>query len=78
MQLTTFVATLLAVVVSARDFTLYDDSNYGGASHFENRWDDDACCMQRDCQGSNWQNYDDAPTVPGFLNDHIWSFRNKC
>lgn len=33
---------------------------------------------ERDCQGSNWQNYGDAATVPEFLNDHIWSFRNEC
>lgn len=46
MQLTAFVTTLLAAVVSARDFTLYDDSNFGGASHFENRFEDDACCMR--------------------------------
>ncbi|RYP00809.1 hypothetical protein DL765_010893 [Monosporascus sp. GIB2] len=99
MHLTAFVTALLAAVVSARDFTLYDDPNFGGASHFENRFDDDACwnmngagdkassvrgagCttffQERDCQGSSWQNYGDASTVPEFLNDHIWSFRNKC
>ncbi|KAH7171444.1 hypothetical protein EDB81DRAFT_877439 [Dactylonectria macrodidyma] len=99
MQLTAFVVTLLVAVVSARDFTLYEHSNFGGASHFENRFDDDACwnmngkgdqassvrgagCTtffrERDCQGSNWQNYGDASTVPEFLNDHIWSFRNRC
>ena len=33
---------------------------------------------ERDCQGSNWQQVGDAATVPEFLNDHIWSFRNKC
>lgn len=33
---------------------------------------------ERDCKGSSWQNYGDAKTVPSFLNDHIWSFRNRC
>ncbi len=46
MQLTVFVATLLASVVSARSFTLYNDANYGGASHAENRNNDAACCMR--------------------------------
>ncbi|KAJ3523240.1 hypothetical protein NM208_g12526 [Fusarium decemcellulare] len=95
MQLTAFVANLLAAVVSARDFTLFEHSNFGGATHFENRFDDDACwnmngkgdtasshtdssTRERDCQGGQWQNYGDASTVPEFLNDHIWSFRNKC
>ena len=45
MQLTVFVATLLAAVASARDFTLYDDNNFGGAAHRETRNDDAACCM---------------------------------
>lgn len=46
MQLTVFVATLLASVVSARSFTLYDDVNFGGAAHSENRNNDAACCMR--------------------------------
>ncbi|KAJ4027653.1 hypothetical protein NW760_007570 [Fusarium oxysporum] len=33
---------------------------------------------ERDCRGSNWQQRGSAPTVPSFLNDHIWSFRNQC
>jgi hypothetical protein len=45
MKLTDIVATLLAAVVSARDFTLYENANFGGAYHREQRWDDDACCM---------------------------------
>jgi hypothetical protein len=45
MQLIIFVATLLASVVSARSFTLYDGANFGGAAHGENRDNDNACCM---------------------------------
>lgn len=45
MQLTVVVATLLAAAVSARDFTLYENANFGGSYHREQRWDDDACCM---------------------------------
>jgi hypothetical protein len=45
MQLTIFVATLLTAVASARDFTLYDDNNFGGAAHRETRNNDAACCM---------------------------------
>ncbi|KAI9162752.1 hypothetical protein HJFPF1_04343 [Paramyrothecium foliicola] len=33
---------------------------------------------ERDCRGANWQQRGAAPTVPSFLNDHIWSFRNQC
>ncbi|KAJ4185128.1 hypothetical protein FALCPG4_010095 [Fusarium falciforme] len=33
---------------------------------------------ERDCRGSSWQQRGSAPTVPSFLNDHIWSFRNQC
>ncbi|KAF5238849.1 hypothetical protein FANTH_10177 [Fusarium anthophilum] len=33
---------------------------------------------ERDCKGDQWENVEDAPTVPSFLNDHIWSFRNQC
>ncbi|KAF6831564.1 hypothetical protein CMUS01_07300 [Colletotrichum musicola] len=32
----------------------------------------------RDCQGDRWTQRGNAATVPGFLNDHIWSFTNKC
>ncbi|KAL2059825.1 hypothetical protein VTL71DRAFT_9980 [Oculimacula yallundae] len=32
----------------------------------------------RDCTGGQWLNYGDATTVPGFLENHIVSFRNKC
>ena len=46
MQLTVFVATLLGSVVSARSFTLYDEINFGGAAHAENRNNDAACCMR--------------------------------
>lgn len=45
MQLTVFAAALLASVVSARSFTLYDDVNFGGVAHAENRNNDAACCM---------------------------------
>jgi hypothetical protein len=45
MQLKVFVATLLASVVSAREFILFDDANYNGASHLEMRNNDAACCM---------------------------------
>jgi hypothetical protein len=45
MQLTIFVATLLASVVSARSFTLFDGINFGGTTHTENRLNDHACCM---------------------------------
>jgi hypothetical protein len=34
--------------------------------------------QERDCRGSNWQQRGDAFTVPDFLNDHIYSFRNQC
>lgn len=44
MQLTIVLATLLASMVSARSFTLYDDVNFGGAAHNEDRNDDAACC----------------------------------
>lgn len=32
----------------------------------------------RDCTGENWQQRGSAATVPSFLNDHIWSYRNSC
>ncbi|KAL0930021.1 uncharacterized protein CTRU02_211234 [Colletotrichum truncatum] len=38
----------------------------------------DAMNRERDCQGAQWQNRGSARTVPDFLNDHIWSFRNQC
>ncbi|KAH6964524.1 hypothetical protein HG530_003895 [Fusarium avenaceum] len=99
MQLSLFTVTILASLVGARDFTLYEHANYKGATHRETRNDDDACwnmngkgdkassvkgkwCTtfyrERDCKGDQWENEGDAPTVPSFLNDHIWSFRNKC
>ncbi|CCC05614.1 hypothetical protein SMACR_09639 [Sordaria macrospora] len=86
MQLTTFIASLMlasAPAVQARFFTLYDDINYGGQPHAENRPDGATCCtlflcLNRDCQGSSWQQRGDAPTVPAFLNDHIWSYANRC
>ncbi|RBR14469.1 uncharacterized protein FIESC28_07705 [Fusarium coffeatum] len=99
MQFTLLTATLLASLVSARDFTLYNDANFKGGSHRETRGDDGACwnlngkgdqassvkglngCTtffrERDCTGSSWNNWGDAATVPSFLNDHIWSFRNS-
>ncbi|KAK6541330.1 hypothetical protein TWF694_007149 [Orbilia ellipsospora] len=33
---------------------------------------------ERDCSGASWKNWGNAKTVPDFLNDHIWSFRNQC
>ncbi|KAJ4253800.1 hypothetical protein NW762_010195 [Fusarium torreyae] len=33
---------------------------------------------ERFCEGESWQNYGDAASVPDFLNDHMWSFRNQC
>ncbi|KAJ3532860.1 hypothetical protein NM208_g8248 [Fusarium decemcellulare] len=100
MQITLFAVTLLASVASAREFALFDDTNFNGASHREIRNNDAACwnlngkgdrassvggdsgCTtffrERDCRGSSWQQRGSAPTVPGFLNDHIWSFRNQC
>ncbi|KAK6819576.1 hypothetical protein PG990_010073 [Apiospora arundinis] len=100
MQFTALAATLFVAVASARQFTLFDDINFGGAAHYENRNNDDACwnlngagdqassvqggagCTtffrQRDCNGENWQQRGNAFTVPGFLDNHIWSYRNKC
>ncbi|KAK4120392.1 hypothetical protein N657DRAFT_625329 [Parathielavia appendiculata] len=81
MQLTLFIAIILASVTSARDFTLYDDVNYGGAAHRETRNSNAACCMltiHRDCQGSNWLQRGIALTVPAHLSNHIWSFHNQC
>ncbi|KAF9881783.1 hypothetical protein CkaCkLH20_00929 [Colletotrichum karsti] len=100
MKFTIIAATLLASVVSARQFVLYDDINYGGTGNAENQPDEARCwnlngrgdkassvtggagCstffQQRDCQGSSWQQRGNAPTVPAFLNDHIWSFMNRC
>ncbi|KAK1519774.1 uncharacterized protein CCOS01_11425 [Colletotrichum costaricense] len=100
MKITLFAVTLLASLASAREFVLFDDANYNGASHREIRNTDGACwnlngkgdrassvggdggCTtffrERDCRGSSWQQRGSAPTVPGFLNDHIWSFRNQC
>lgn len=45
MQIIAVTITLLASLASARDFTLYDNSYWGGASHRETRNDDDACCI---------------------------------
>ncbi|KAK1836521.1 hypothetical protein QBC39DRAFT_378070 [Podospora conica] len=99
MQFPVVLAALLAAGVSARDFTLYSEVNFGGTAHRETRNDDAACwnlngkgdtassvrgggCTtffrERDCQGSNWQNRGDAFTVPAHLDNHIWSFRNRC
>ncbi|EPE31425.1 hypothetical protein GLAREA_12728 [Glarea lozoyensis ATCC 20868] len=99
MQIPAILAILLAAGASARDFTLYEEQNFGGGYHREQRWNDKACwnmngagdsassvggegCTtfyrERDCQGENWVNYGDAPTIPGFLDNHIWSFRNQC
>ncbi|KAK6222573.1 hypothetical protein QIS74_04275 [Colletotrichum tabaci] len=33
---------------------------------------------ERDCRGASWQQRGDAPTVPTFLDNHIWSFANSC
>ncbi|KAK4118018.1 hypothetical protein N657DRAFT_651741 [Parathielavia appendiculata] len=44
-------------------------------------WGDNGCTTfyrERDCAGANWQQRGIAYTVPDFLNDHIWSFRNQC
>lgn len=35
--------TLLISAASARQFTLFDNANYGGASHTESRNNDNAC-----------------------------------
>ncbi|KAH6847756.1 hypothetical protein B0I37DRAFT_415473 [Chaetomium sp. MPI-CAGE-AT-0009] len=43
MQVTICVATLLAAAASARDFTLYDEVNFGGAGHRQTQNDDAAC-----------------------------------
>ncbi|KAJ8108849.1 hypothetical protein OPT61_g7883 [Boeremia exigua] len=99
MQLTAILATLVAAA-AARDFTLYDEVNFGGNRHRETRNDDAACwnmngagdrassvaggrgCTtfyrDRDCRGSNWQQRGNAFTVPDFLDNHIYSFRNRC
>ncbi|KAF1828812.1 hypothetical protein BDW02DRAFT_511411 [Decorospora gaudefroyi] len=78
MHFSTAVVIMLASTASARVFTLYDDINFGGNSHRETRNDDAACCIERGCTGSNWQQRGNAFTVPGFLDNHIWSFRNQC
>lgn len=39
----TLLTTLLISAASARQFTLFDNANYGGASHTENRNNDNAC-----------------------------------
>ncbi|KAJ0107279.1 uncharacterized protein J7T55_015744 [Diaporthe amygdali] len=93
MKFTILAATLLTSVVSARSFTLYDDVNFGGAAHAENR-NNDAACWNLNGAGDhtssvkggsgcttffhNWQQRGNAFTVPDFLNDHIWSYRNQC
>ncbi|KAL6704256.1 hypothetical protein ACN47E_008424 [Coniothyrium glycines] len=33
---------------------------------------------ERDCQGSQWKFTSNAATIPGFLNDHVWSYAAKC
>ncbi|KAF2746154.1 hypothetical protein M011DRAFT_478535 [Sporormia fimetaria CBS 119925] len=33
---------------------------------------------KKGCAGGKWVQRGDAPTVPAFLNDNIWSFRNSC
>lgn len=49
MQIITVTVALFASLALARDFTLYDNSYWGGASHRETRNDDDACLC---CQAS--------------------------
>ena len=44
MKVTAFVATLLVAVVSARDFTVYEHSEFRGETHPEGREDADTCC----------------------------------
>lgn len=39
----TLFTTLLISAASARQFTLFDNANYGGASHTENRNNDNTC-----------------------------------
>lgn len=39
----TLLTTLLISAASARQFILFDNANYGGASHTENRNNDNAC-----------------------------------
>ncbi|KAF1975481.1 hypothetical protein BU23DRAFT_75284 [Bimuria novae-zelandiae CBS 107.79] len=46
MELTIVIAACLASMTSARSFTLYDENNFGGAGHAENRGDDAACYMR--------------------------------
>ncbi|GKT59796.1 hypothetical protein ColTof4_11015 [Colletotrichum tofieldiae] len=43
MQLTIVVTSLLAAAVSAREFILYDDANYGGVGNAENRPNEARC-----------------------------------
>ncbi|KAK4446154.1 hypothetical protein QBC34DRAFT_383575 [Podospora aff. communis PSN243] len=96
----TFLSALLVSAVSAREFLLFEHTNYQGASHLEIQpngptcWNlngkgdrassvggDSGCTTffrERDCRGSSWQQRGSAPTVPSFLNDNIWSFRNQC
>jgi len=45
MKLTIVATTLLATAVSARDFTVYVEANYGGARNRDMRDNDNACCM---------------------------------
>ncbi|KAL6924120.1 hypothetical protein ACHAPO_011209 [Fusarium lateritium] len=102
MQINLLKIAFFASMASAQQvkFTLYEHSNFGGASHSETKnlgsdcWNlngkgDTASSVknlgtcttffrERDCQGANWQQVGDAATVPDFLNDHIWSFRNQC
>jgi len=55
MQFTLLTVTFLASLVSARDFTLYNDANYKGAGNRETRGDDGACCML--CQFSDTRSH---------------------
>ena len=43
MQLSIIFVALFTAAVTARDFTLYSEANFGDASHGQTRWDDDAC-----------------------------------
>jgi hypothetical protein len=54
MQVTIVVATLLAAMASATNFTLYADPLYLGSTHFEDRFDDGACCTYNLSENTFW------------------------
>ncbi|WYZ42009.1 hypothetical protein EsH8_V_000904 [Colletotrichum jinshuiense] len=62
MQLTIFVTTLLAAAVSAREFILYDDTNYGGVGNAENR-PNEARCWNLNGRGDKASSVRDSGTA---------------